>query len=366
MTTTRHLSRFALAPVFIGVACLASPALAQPVFQCEQLELPAGNTPGSWPMAINRSGAVVGAFGMYGIGDYTPGKWGKTGQKRPLAYEDGATGFHLGGINDDGYATGYNTAWTGPNHDQLPSGYIWSPDGTASRLTQYQNQNTAGNSINNAGVVAGRTSLSSTPLLYKATLWEDGAQKYLPPLQAGMAAEALQINDKDVVVGWSRLTVDGEQTTHAVKWVNRKAKDLGTLPGHRASAAQALNTAGVIVGYSVGVTRQPVAWVNGVIQPLTADQSAGEALSVNRRGEIVGNTTTRGATYWPQAGAEPVALDSVIAADHPCRSAEGAVISLREATAINAGGVIVGYGDATTPSGNHYLAGFKLVPVPAQ
>jgi uncharacterized membrane protein len=361
MKTTRQLSRFALAPVFIGVACLASPALAQPVFQCEQLELPAGNTPGSWPMAINRSGVVVGAFGRSGIGDYAPGKWGKTGQTRSMAYEDGAIGFHLGGINDDGYATGYNTAWTGPNHDQPPSGYIWSPDGTASRLTQYENQHTAGNSINNAGVVAGKTSPSNNPLFYKATLWKDGAQKYLPPLQAGMAAEALQINDKDVVVGWSDLTIDGAKRWHAVKWVNRKVKDLGTLPGHGSSAALALNTDGVIVGYSYGVARQPVAWVNGVIRPLTADQSEGEALSVNRRGEIVGRTTQRGATYWPQAGAEPVALDSVIAADHPCRSAEGTVIPLHEATAINARGVIVGYGYA-----NNNVAGFRLVPVPAQ
>lgn len=363
MKTTRHLSRLALAPAFIGVACLASPALAQPVFQCERLDPLAGNSPGSWPMAINRSGVVVGAFGDSGM---RPGKWDKTGQTLPMEYEDGTIGFELRGINDEGYATGYNTAWTGPNHDQPPSGYIWSPDGTASRLTQYENQHTAGNSINNAGVVAGRTSPSSNPLLYKATLWKDGAQKYLPPLQAGMAAEAHQINDKDVVVGLSYLTVDGAKTRHAVKWVNRKVKDLGTLPGDPASAALALNTDGVIVGYSWGAASQPVAWVNGVIQPLTADQSEGEALGVNRRGEIVGRTTQRGATYWPQAGAAPVALDSVIAADHPCRSVEGTVIPLEYATAINARGVIVGYGYATTPLGNHYVAGFRLVPVPAQ
>lgn len=366
MKTTRHLSRFALAPVFIGVACLALPALAQPVFQCERLDLPAGNTPGSWPMAINRSGAVVGAFGMSGVGDYRPGKWDQTGQTRPMAYEDGAIGFHLAGINDDGYATGYNTSWTGSHWDQPKTGYIWSPDGMASRLTQYENQNTAGNSINNAGVVAGWTSLDSNPLFYKATLWKDGAQKYLPPLQAGKRAQAQQINDKDVVVGWSDLTIDGTKTGHAVKWVNRKVKDLGTLPGHSSSAALALNTDGVIVGYSYGVASQPVAWVNGVIQPLTADQSEGEAVSVNRRGEIVGRTTQLGATYWPQAGAVPVALDSVIAADHPCRSAEGTVIPLDNASAINARGVIVGYSYVTTPEGNVYIAGFRLVPVPAQ
>lgn len=361
MKTTRHLSRFALAPVFIGVACLASPALAQPVFHCESLGQLANSAPGSYPMAINRSGVVVGAFGMFGIGDYQPGKWSKTGQTRRMAYEDGAIGFSLRGINDDGYAVGYNTGWTGPNHDEPPSGYIWAPDGTATRLTQYENQDTAGNSINNAGVVAGRTSPSGNGLSSKATLWEGGAQKYLPPLQAGMAAEATQINDKDVVVGWSDLTVNGEKTTHAVKWVNRKAKDLGVLPGHKASQALALNTSGVIVGYSYGVAQQPVAWVDGVIQPLTADQSEGEAVGVNQRGEIVGFTTQLGATYWPQAGAAPVALDSVIAADHPCRSADGAVIPLQEATAINARGVIVGYGYGSTN-----LVGFKLVPVPAQ
>ncbi len=360
MKTTRHLSRLALAPTFIGVACLASPALAQPVFQCERLNFPVDTT-GSRPMAINRSGVVVGAFGQGFIGDYRPGKWDKTGQAQPMAYHVDAIGFHLRGINDDGYATGYNTSWNGPSHGQPATGYIWSPDGTASRLTQYENQRTFGNSINNAGVVAGLTFSTGSP--YKATLWKDGAQKYLPPLQAGEDAEAHQINDKDVVVGWSDLTIDGKHAKHAVKWVNRKVKDLGTLPGDSFSEARALNTDGVIVGYSWGwdVAKQPVAWVNGVIQPLTADQSEGEALGVNRRGEIVGRTTQMGATYWPQAGAAPVALDSVIAADHPCRSVEGTVIPLYEATAINARGVIVGWGVAS-----HYLAGFRLVPVPAQ
>lgn len=360
MKTTRRLSRFALAPVFIGAACLAAPALAQPVFHCERLSFPVDHAPGSYPMAINRSGVVVGAFSNSGVADYQPGKWDKAGQAQSMAYEDGAIGFHLGGINDDGYATGYASAWTGPNPESF-TGYLWSPDGSASRLAQHDDQLTAGNSINGAGVVAGWTSPNSDPLRYKATLWKDGAQKYLPPLQAGKDAEARQINDKDVVVGWSSLTIHGKQATHAVKWVNRKVKDLGTLPGHDASVAQALNADGVIVGYSWGAASQPVAWVDGVIQPLTTDQSEGEALGVNRRGEIVGRTTKFGATYWPKAGAAPVALDSVIAADHPCRSAEGTVVRLEKATAINARGVIVGYGYADS-----YVAGFRLVPVPAQ
>jgi probable HAF family extracellular repeat protein len=358
MKTTRHLSRFALAPVFIGVVCLASQALAAPVYQCQLLNPPSGETSGGAPTAINRGGDVIGEF------EYLPRKWDQQNNAQAIGHETFSVGFTMGAINDAGYAVGYASNIIGP-HPEGYTGFIWSPDGTGQRLTQYPNQHTAGLGLNNAGVVVGWASTTSGPT--KATTWKDGVQKFLPPLQAGKSAEAHQINDKDVIVGESDLTIDGVKRTHAVKWVSRKAKDLGVLPGHVFSSALALNTAGVIVGYSHdGVALQPVAWVNGVIQSLTPDQSAGAAYGVNKRGEIVGSTTALGATYWPQAGAQPVKLDSVILADHPCRSAEGTVIPLSTATAINASGVIVGYGVGTTPWGSNYPAGFRLVPVTAQ
>lgn len=353
--TSIRLCRLALAPVLVGAASLASPVLAQSVYQCQLLNPQSGYNPGGVPMAINRGGDVVGVF------DYVPRKWDQQNNGTPIDHETFAMGFTMGGINDAGYAVGYASNIIGP-HPEGYTGFIWSPDGTGQRLTQYQDQHTAGLGINNAGVVVGWTSVTGKP--GKATTWTSGAQKFLPPLQAGQSAEAHEINDKNVIVGQSDLTIDGASRTHAVKWVNRKAKDLGVLPGHVYSSALALNNTGVIVGYSRdGVANQPVAWVDGVIQPLTADQASGVAYGVNKRGEIVGDTAALGATYWAHAGAVPVKLDSVIAADHPCRSAEGTVIPLTAARAINSSGVIVGYGLATTPWGNTYPAGFRLVPV---
>lgn len=361
MRTTRytrlHAARFALAPLFIGIAGMASQALAQPVYRCQRLSAPQGELPGGVPQAINRQGDVVGSY------EYMVRKWDSTGQARPIERETFAMGFTMGGINDEGYATGFAGHISGPQPEGT-TGYVWSPDGTGSRLTKYQDQHTAGLGINSAGVVAGWTSYENRPM--KATLWDSGQQKMLPPLQPGKNAMAQQINDKGVVVGTSDLTIDGAVTTHAVKWVNRKVKDLGVLPGHKSSRALALNNQGVIVGYSHNdLVSQPVAWVGGVIQPLMADSSEGEARRVNRRGEIIGWTKTLGPTYWPQPGAEPVSINSLVAADHPCTTEEGAVIALNDVGDISARGSIVGYGFGTRPWGDTYPASFRLVPLTA-
>lgn len=362
MRTTRQVrpcvARLALAPLFIGIACMASQALAQPVYHCELLHEPQGELPGGVPHAINRRGDVVGGF------EYMVRKWDRTGQSQPIERETFAMGFTMGGINDEGYATGYASYISGP-HPEGVTGFIWSPDGTGSRLAQYGDQRTAGLGINSDGVVAGWTMYPERPM--KATLWVSGEQKWLPPLQAGHGAQAKQINDKGVVVGQSDLTIDGAAATHAVKWVHRKVKDLGTLPGHQNSSALAINTHGVIVGYSRDdVASQPVAWVDGVIQPLLADHSEGVAERVNRRGEIIGRTTRLGPTYWAQAGGEPLSINSLVSADHPCRSTEGDVVQLAAVGDINVHGVIVGLGIATRPWGGNYPAGFRLVPVTAQ
>jgi uncharacterized membrane protein len=336
------LCRLALAPVFIGVACQASPAAAQPTFRCELLRAPQGLSAGGIPMAINRGADVVG------VHEGLPLEWNKKGKGRELGREAFASGYSMGGVNDDGHAVGH-AAFIMNQHPQQDVAFIWAPDGTFQRLARFEDQRTVATSINNAGVIAGWAQLSGGPI--EAMLWEDGQQQPLPALKHGLDAEAHQINDKGVVVGQSGLTVDGATATHAVKWVRHRVHDLGALPGHSTSGALALNAHGVIVGYSMF---QPVAWVNGAIQSLT------------KSGQFVGETSTLGATYWPQVGAEAVALDSTIEADHPCRSAEGDPVSLTSARAINVHGVIVGYGTATSPSGTAYAAGFKLVPVIAR
>lgn len=364
MRTTRpafslHSFR-ALAPVVIGATCLVTQAEALPLYECQALRPLEGVAPDSYPGAINRRGDVIGSF------DESPRAWDSTNKGRALTLEPGSARYTMGGINDDGYAVGSALYVNGLNGPDWGVSYLWAPDGSYQRLSQHEGQLTGVSGINSAGVVAGWTQLYNGP--DTATLWEDGQQRTLKPLQSGKNAQAIQINDKGVVVGQAERTVDGAVVTHAVRWRDGRVRDLGALPGHKFSTALALNTTGVIVGYSredadVGLA-QPVAWVNGVMQSLIPDQSGGLARSVNKHGEIVGYTQWFGdsrAAYWPHAGAEPVTVESLIDWRYPCRTADGHKATLSMATAINAGGVIVAYGAV---SGTSYPPiPFRLVPM---
>ncbi|WP_374563689.1 hypothetical protein [Ideonella sp.] len=349
----------ALALGLIGTTCLATHVQALPTYECQLLRPVDGVPADSYPEAINRRGDVIGSF------EESPRAWDSTNKGRALTLEPGSGLYTMGGINDDGYAVGSAIYANGSNGSNRGVSYLWAPDGSYQRLSQHEGQITGVSGINSAGVIAGWTQLYNGP--DTATLWEDGQQRTLKPLQSGKSAQAIQINDKGVVVGQAERTVDGVLVTHAVRWRDGRVRDLGALPGHKFSTALALNTFGVIVGYSredvdVGLT-QPVAWVNGVMQSLISDQSGGLARSVNKHGEIVGYTQWFGntrAAYWPHAGAEPVAVESLIDWRYPCRSADGQRATLSMATAINAGGVVVAYGSV---SGNYPPIPFRLVPM---
>lgn len=81
----------------------------------------------------------------------------------------------------------------------------------------------------------------------------------------GKASEALDINDADKVVGWSR-TAGGHR--HAFLWTaGSTMKDLGTLPGGNESVALRLNVDGTVVGMSDNVAGETrvVVWEGGAI-----------------------------------------------------------------------------------------------------
>jgi len=111
----------------------------------------------------------------------------------------------------------------------------------------------------------------------------------------GMEAAAFGINDNGLIVGASEVLCPApcpfdEDPTHAFIWQNGQFTDLGTMGGEN-SHANAINTAGVVVGSSaaVGDTERPVKWQNGQVTDLgTFGGASGASYGINVNGVIVG------------------------------------------------------------------------------
>jgi probable HAF family extracellular repeat protein len=114
----------------------------------------------------------------------------------------------------------------------------------------------------------------------------------------GRSSSANAINSAGVIVGGSNLA--GNTVTHAFVWKNGVMKDLGALAGG-SSEATAINDDGVIVGWSTvksGATRA-VRWQNGLRKNLgTLGGRNSEARAINAFGVIVGwSETASGARH---------------------------------------------------------------------
>jgi probable HAF family extracellular repeat protein len=78
--------------------------------------------------------------------------------------------------------------------------------------------------------------------------------------------------------------------------------DLGGLPGATFSAAQGINDAGQVVGYSVvGGLTYATEWSDGNVINLDPNNSSSMALAINDTGQVVGESNINGfghATEW--------------------------------------------------------------------
>lgn len=125
---------------------------------------------------------------------------------------------------------------------------------------QFINPSNGAAAMNEGGDVVGT---SSSPL--RGWVSRGGALGTLLPLPAGMVSSWVNdINDNGVIVGAAGPFYSPEFGGKAVAWVPDGAggytiQQLGTLPGHTASNAAAVNNLGDIVGYSMsGGFRYPV------------------------------------------------------------------------------------------------------------
>lgn len=119
------------------------------------------------------------------------------------------------------------------------------------------------------------------------------------------------INDRGDIAGYGQLP---NLSYHAMKWSGSERTDLGALesnpsiPGLSYSSAAGINDSGLIVGTSIkdmGNNTNPyraVYWLNGAINELptlpTPSYGQSEANSVNKWGDIAGNSATDVAPYY--------------------------------------------------------------------
>jgi probable HAF family extracellular repeat protein len=151
--------------------------------------------------------------------------------------------------------------------------------------------NTGFMAINSAGDTAGyANNFEEGGSEEHAILRRNGTYRDLGTLEAGAGlAVALGLNDADTVVGLSQTRPD--DSNHAFRWTaGAGMADLGTLGG-AASAANAVNGTGEIVGWaddSAGHQRAFL-WKAGTMNDLgTLGGTESEARSINGSGTIVG------------------------------------------------------------------------------
>ncbi|MEU4807180.1 hypothetical protein [Actinosynnema sp. NPDC023587] len=177
---------------------------------------------------INDRGLVAGAFvPMMGGTSYAFRCQGTTCSRLPDP-EGTAGSYSVAAANESGVVVGSRAnspvRWQGDTATVLPGG--------EGRVAGNQR------AINERGDVVGRTKDGAG--VHRATVWRAGRQVVIP---VPGPAEAVAVNDRSDVVGWSKST--GE--TRAFLWRNGKVVDLGTLGGAYSSPTS-LNDNGTIVG----------------------------------------------------------------------------------------------------------------------
>lgn len=210
--------------------------------------------------------------------------------------------------------------------------YLWQ-NGAGARLSDLS----AGNgelAINNAGHLAGTDDL-------RAYIYRNGIKTDLGTLEPNKSADATDLNNSDVVVGYAHQDI----RYRAFVWQNGVMTQLPgpapTIPRDDTSRAHAINDAGTIAGVygPASYTASAATWSGGTITLLDNldGYAGGEGHDINASGQVVGFSQNGSnllcATIWN--GLVPTALGSL-----PGRQSTFAM-------GINEFGIVVGFASAT-------------------
>ena len=211
--------------------------------------------------------------------------------------------------------------------------------------------------INNKGVIVGHSTLTEETSVSHASRWVDGAAEDLGTL--GGFSVANDVNVRGWIVGGSNANAEPgshilSPGAHAVLWQEDEMIDLGTLPGGEIAQARAINENGQIVGYSTTGPEQQFSgpgmhaflWEEGVFTDLGTLPGADTSLAydMNESGKAVGYAMTPGTGGDPNGRFVAVVwLDGAIVDLNDVIPA-GSGWDLTAAWGINDAGQIVGSG----------------------
>ncbi len=342
--------------IALGTLALSAQAVDLPSYDCQRLD-DVGLSTGSRPVKLNNVGQAIG---MTADNEPLGLRWNKKGELVMHYRAPGdATWTDLTGINDDGIVVGTGWAgYTGP--DPKPTAVVWrAAEWTV--LPTFPGGTAIAKGINRGGQIVGARYSPGDPAV--ATVWTNDVPAALPPLVEGTYALAGAINRRGEVAGSGGTAVPG--VSHAIRWRDGMAIDLGVLKGMQGSWTTGINDAGVIIGASwkPGLLRGTV-WKGNKPRALPVPPHSGssEPVGINRGGEIVGRAGYE-PMYWASADATPVEVNQLIAG--PCASPEGGLVTITMVTAINDHGSVLGWGSWQPRGGDAQLAAFKLTPIVA-
>lgn len=249
------------------------------------MNLGALDTWGSTATGIGSSGTVVG---YSPVGDnYHAFLWDAANGMRDLGTLAG--GFSLAyAINDAGRAVGTSDG----------RAFIWS-EGTGMTALEKPvgTSSAAAFAINNAGVVAGQTSL---PNGTNAAIWDEGGTMHVigKLLPEDQYCYAYGINDAGQAVGYSGhgLYPECGESDQAFLWSAATGlRGLGVLPGYLQSHAYDINNHGQVVGYLLYGAQPATGFVwdeaGGMSAlPCLPGDNYSKAYAINDQGWIVGES----------------------------------------------------------------------------
>lgn len=184
-------------------------------------------------------------------------------------------------INDSGHIVGWS-------HNGITwQGFLWQ-ERVMKPLTTIEQENSQALAINNDGLIAGWVREITNPYFKKACYWKDGKRAATFTLNGGSRSEAHAINTHGVIVGYSETL---QSVAHAISYTvsSMNVTDLGAgpLPSH----AYGINERGMVVGGNGSPRRAHL------LHPLTALEvlpysNTSVAYSVNGNERIVGMSDT--------------------------------------------------------------------------
>jgi probable HAF family extracellular repeat protein len=178
--------------------------------------------------------------------------------------------------------------------EEIDHGFYWSEStGIIDLGTFFELSMAFG--VDGSGTVVGWTDSNFNNFLTLGFQWTQ--DRGMRPLSGQMASvgPAQSINDTGQIVG-KHWVIYGA-TTHAYRLSGNRLDDLGTLPGGAQSWANAINSAGQVVGASTVTSRglNPLAFLWQEDSGMTAlgvlpGDSFSEAFAINSSGQVVGRS----------------------------------------------------------------------------